>query len=169
MVTPFVAATAVAAKPASRVNATTSRERCSARRKPARRNRYQPTSASAVLPNAIAHATPIETPLVAFETSAERDRGPELRPADEERRDRDAGRRPHGRDHPVRDGKLETELRCPEVEARNRRDFDCLPRPLACQDADRAARPLTELDFRGRTPSGRKVASDLAGRQLPKG
>jgi hypothetical protein len=100
---------------------------------------------------------------------AERDRRPELRPAQEERRDRDPGRRPDRRDDAVGDRKLETELRRPEVEARDRRDFDCLPRPLARQDADGAVRPLSELDVRRRTPSGRKVAPDLAGRQLPKG
>jgi hypothetical protein len=70
VVTPLVAATAVATKPARIASARTSRARSSAGRKLTRLRRYHPASASSVFPAEIAVATPIETPLVALLTSA---------------------------------------------------------------------------------------------------
>ena len=69
-VTPFVAAIAVLRSAPHTVRAMTERTRSSSGRKPNRRMRAAPTTASSVLPTAIPAATPAEESLVTFATKA---------------------------------------------------------------------------------------------------
>ena len=88
-----------------------------------------------MLPIEIASATSAETPLVTLLTNAPSViAGQYLGPSSEQRRERNARRRPHRRDHAVRDRERQAELGGADVRRRDADEDEQLP----AADADRS-------------------------------